>query len=154
MRGLLGDCPRIILRDACTHVEMLQLMRSSDLNLSDSGGVQEEAPALGIPLLVLRDRTERPEGILSGNTILVGREPESIRATVDRLLSDEEELARMGQPAFPYGDGRAAFRIAAHIADWLSNSDVNSGPTEPLSAPSRQCEPTRPLSRPSGIPRE
>jgi UDP-N-acetylglucosamine 2-epimerase (non-hydrolysing) len=126
MRRLTGGCPGIVLRDPCTHIEMLQLMRDSDLILSDSGGVQEEAPALGVPLLVLRDRTERPEGILSGNTILVGREPESIRATVDRLLSDEEELARMGRPSFPYGDGRAGFRIAAHIAEWLSNAEANS----------------------------
>ncbi|HJR82618.1 MAG TPA: UDP-N-acetylglucosamine 2-epimerase (non-hydrolyzing), partial [Sphingomicrobium sp.] len=85
MRRLLGGCANILLREPCPHVEMLRLMCDSDLILSDSGGVQEEAPALGVPLLVLRDRTERPEGILSGNSRLVGRDRAAILATVDRL---------------------------------------------------------------------
>jgi UDP-N-acetylglucosamine 2-epimerase (non-hydrolysing) len=119
MRCLLGGCANIVLREPCTHVEMLQLMRESDLILSDSGGVQEEAPALGVPLLVVRDRTERPEGVLSGNSILVGRDPEVILGVVDRLFGDSSVLAEMSKPAFPYGDGRAAWRIAAAIDQWL-----------------------------------
>ena len=73
--SLLGGQPNIALLDPCGHLEMLQRMQRSDLILSDSGGMQEEAPALGVPLLILRDRTERPEGIASGNAILVGRDP-------------------------------------------------------------------------------
>lgn len=121
MRRLLGGCANIALREPCAHVEMLRLMRESDLILSDSGGVQEEAPALGVPLLVLRDRTERPEGIISGNALLVGRDPAEILATVDRLFDDAAALAAMRQPAFPYGDGRSSWRIAAAIEDWLVN---------------------------------
>lgn len=129
MRRLLGDSASIVLRDPCTHFEMLQLMHESDLILSDSGGVQEEAPALGIPLLVLRDRTERPEGILSGNALLVGRDAETILRTVERLLSDATALAAMGQPSLPYGDGHAARRIAAVIEEWLAPATAGQVPT-------------------------
>jgi len=122
MRDLLGGCPNLFLRDPCTHVEMLQLMRESALILSDSGGIQEEAPAMGVPLLVLRDRTERPEGIASGNALLVGRNSEIIFDTVRRLLSHETMLSAMARPAFPYGDGRAARRIAVAIEEWMSKT--------------------------------
>ena len=119
MRRLLSDSPNIALHDPCTHPEMLRLMCKSDLILSDSGGVQEEAPALGVPLLVLRDRTERPEAILSGNALLVERNPDRILETVDRLLSDPTALEAMRRPAFPYGDGRAAERVATAVEEWL-----------------------------------
>ena len=133
MHSLLAGCPSIVLREPCTHVAMLQLMRETDLILSDSGGMQEEAPALGVPLLVLRDRTERPEGIANGNALLVGRNPETILAAVDRLLDDAAALSAMGSPAFPYGDGRAAGRIAVAIEEWL----VNLGHIAPARAPER-----------------
>jgi UDP-N-acetylglucosamine 2-epimerase (non-hydrolysing) len=119
MRRLLRGCPNIVLRVPCGHLEMLQLMRDSDLILSDSGGVQEEAPALGVPLLILRDRTERPEGIATGNAILVGRKPEAILGAVERLLDDDGALAAMSRPVFPYGEGRSSWRIAAAIEEWL-----------------------------------
>jgi len=119
MRTLLGECPNLIFRDPCTHVELLQMMRQSVLILSDSGGIQEEAPAMGVPLLVLRDRTERPEGIAGGNALLVGRNSETIFKTVYRLLNSDAALRAMASPAFPYGDGRAASRIAAAIDEWL-----------------------------------
>lgn len=119
MRRLLGKQPNIDLLEPCSHLELLQLMTESDLVLSDSGGMQEEAPTLGVPLLVLRDRTERPEGVTSGNALVVGRDAERIRTTVETLLADEEKLRRMRLPAFPYGDGRAADRIAETIGAWL-----------------------------------
>ena len=119
MHRLLSGAPGVILHEPCAPLQMLQLMRSSDLILSDSGGIQEEAPALGIPLLILRDRTERPEGILSGNSILLGRDPVVICATVDRLLSDNAAFAQMSRPSLPFGDGRASSRIAAAIEDYL-----------------------------------
>ena len=127
MRTLLGECPNLILRDPCTHVEMMRLMRQSVLILSDSGGIQEEAPAMGVPILVLRDRTERPEGIASGNALLVGRNSETIFETVCRLLSDEAALSEMARPAFPYGDGRAASLIASAIDEWLTNEREPAG---------------------------
>ena len=138
MRRLLGGVPNIELRKPCSHLEMLQAMRDSDLVLSDSGGMQEEAPTLGVPLLILRDRTERPEGIARGNLRLVGRDPDKIRETVDALLDDPSALQSMSRPSFPYGDGRASQRIAASIENWLRRDEPRSpsypsvtGPAEP-----------------------
>ena len=126
MRRLLGGVPNVHLREPCGHLEMLQAMRDSDLVLSDSGGMQEEAPVLGVPLLILRDRTERPEGIASGNLMLVGRDPGRIRATVDRLLDDRAALQSMARPSLPYGDGRASERIASVIDEWLRRDEPRS----------------------------
>ena len=95
------------------------MLRSAMLTLSDSGGIQEEAAALGAPLLVLRDKTERPEAIATGNMILVGTDTDRIVAEVRRLLADEAALAAMARPALPYGDGKAAPRIAAIVAACL-----------------------------------
>lgn len=138
MRRLLGGVPNIELRSPCSHMEMLQAMRDSDLVLSDSGGMQEETPTLGVPLLILRDRTERPEGIASGNLKLVGRDPQRIRDAVDALLDNPALLASMSRPSFPYGDGRASQRIAASIENWLRRDEPRSpsypsatGPAEP-----------------------
>lgn len=94
-------------------------MREAELMLSDSGGIQEEATALGVPLLVLREKTERPEAIASGNARLVGTSTDRIVAEVRRLLDNPLERLAMARPAFPFGDGRAAPRIAAIIGDWL-----------------------------------
>jgi UDP-N-acetylglucosamine 2-epimerase (non-hydrolysing) len=119
MRGLLAGHERIELVDPCGHSAMLALMRDADLILSDSGGMQEEAPGMGVPLLVLRDKTERPEGLASGNALLVGTDPKRIFAEVERLLRDPLALAAMGKRAFPFGDGRAAGRIAGLVGEWL-----------------------------------
>ena len=101
------------------HAQLLALLRDCDLVLSDSGGIQEEAPALGIPLLVLREKTERPEGISCGNSILVGTSTERILEEAQRLLRDTSARAAMSWRSFPYGDGHAAPRIASIIEDWL-----------------------------------
>ncbi|WP_310467443.1 non-hydrolyzing UDP-N-acetylglucosamine 2-epimerase [Sphingomonas sp.] len=119
-RRLLGRQRNIRLRAPCSHREMIAAMLECTLMLSDSGGVQEEAPALGVPLLVLRDKTERPEGIAAGNIELVGTDPARIVAAVRRLLADPLALATMSRPALPYGDGRAAPRIATVIDQWLA----------------------------------
>ena len=87
--------------------------------LSDSGGIQEEALALGTPLLVLREKTERPEAIESGNARLVGTSADRIVAEVRHLLENPYERLAMARPAFPFGDGRAAPRIAEIIGRWL-----------------------------------
>ena len=138
MRRLLSFGPNIHLSAPSGHMEMLERMRGSDLILSDSGGMHEEAPALGIPLLILRDRTERPEGIASGNAILVGRNPDQIREVVERLLANDALLQSMRKPALPYGDGQAADRIASVLQDWLRRDEPRSpslpsetGPAEP-----------------------
>lgn len=119
MRRLLDTTPGIALLDPCSHRELVRRMRDADLVLSDSGGMQEEAPALGVPLLVLRDVTERPEGVATGNARLVGTDAARIVEETRRLLSDPLALATMSRRSFPYGDGRAGPRIAAIIEEWL-----------------------------------
>ncbi len=126
MRQALGAYRGIELVDPCGHAAMLQLMREADLILRDSGGMQEEAPGLGVPLLVLRDKTERSEGIASGNARLVGTDPERIRTEVERLLRDPLALAAMANRAFPYGDGYAAPRIAGVIEEWLKSQQLRA----------------------------
>lgn len=119
MRRLLGVAAGVTLLEPCSHDELLQRMRDADLVLSDSGGIQEEAPALGIPLLVLRDKTERPEGIAAGSSILVGTDRARIVREARRLLRDPTAIETMRRQTFPFGDGHAAPRIAAIISDWL-----------------------------------
>ncbi len=120
LEHLLGNCPGIDLLAPCTHHALLTKMINCDLMLSDSGGVQEEAPALGVPLLVLREKTERPEAIGTGNMQLVGTGTEQIVETVRGLLGDPLKLAAMARPSLPYGDGRSGYRIAGIIEQWLS----------------------------------
>lgn len=120
MRVLLDHQPGICLVGPYCHRAMIAAMRDCDLILSDSGGVQEEAPALGIPLLVLREKTERPEGIASGNMALVGTDTTAIVGAVTRLLANPDALAAMARPALPFGDGHAGPRIAGHILDWIA----------------------------------
>ena len=98
--------------------DMVRLMDAAHLILSDSGGLQEEAPALGVPLLVLRDNTERPEALATGNIALVGTDTGRIVAETMRLLDDPVAHAAMAVPAFPYGRGDAAERILDAIEDW------------------------------------
>ncbi len=119
MRALLDGQAGIDLVQPCDHPAMLALLREADLIVSDSGGIQEEAPALGVPLLVLRDKTERPEGLASGNSLLVGTDPARIVAEVERLLGDPVALAVMSRRALPFGDGHASGRIAGLIDEWL-----------------------------------
>lgn len=134
MKGLLGETRGVTLLDPCGHEELLRRMREVDLVLSDSGGIQEEAPALGVPLLVLRDKTERPEGIASGCAHLVGTDAARILTAARALLGDSIALAEMSRPSFPYGDGRAGKRIAAIISDWLERRDSRSGGLDRASA--------------------
>lgn len=118
MVELLGPHRRIRLVPPMSHAAMIEEMRRSDILLSDSGGIQEEAPPLGIPLLVLREKTDRPEGIASGSMELVGTDTARIVATVNRLRNGYERAA-MARPAMPFGDGYAATRIAAHCRAFL-----------------------------------
>ena len=119
MQASLAHCPAVHLLQPCGHAELLTRMLAATITLSDSGGMQEEAAALGAPLLVLRDKTERPEAIATGNMILVGTDTARIVGEVRRLLRDPVALATMARPAFPYGDGRSGPRIAGIIVDWL-----------------------------------
>jgi UDP-N-acetylglucosamine 2-epimerase (non-hydrolysing) len=119
MRQLLDSVGGISLIAPCTQSELVRRMCEADLVLSDSGGIQEEAAALGTPLLVLREKTERPEVIASGNARLVGTSAERIVAEVRQLLAHPFERLAMALPAFPFGDGHAAPEIAQIIKQWL-----------------------------------
>jgi len=119
MGAQLAGRATIRLLDPLPHRAMIAAMQACDILLSDSGGVQEEAPALGVPLLVLREKTERPEGVASGNMVLVGTDKRRIADGVVRLL-DPVARAAMSRPAFPYGDGHSAERIAEHIGQFLA----------------------------------
>ncbi len=115
----LGGHPRIRLVEPLEVVECHNLLARSTLILTDSGGIQEEAPSLGKPVIVLRDTTERPEGIAAGTLKLAGTEEETIYTMVRQLLTDKEEYARMAQAKNPYGDGQASRRIADAIAGYF-----------------------------------
>lgn len=117
VRGMLSGQFNIAFRPPCGHLETVSAMLGADLVLSDSGGIQEEATALGVRLLVLRDKTERPEAIACGNVELVGTDPARIVAAVRRRLQCNGGAAA---PTLLFGDGRAGERIAAIIADWLA----------------------------------
>ena len=119
MYRLMGDHPMIRLIAPMSHPAMVEAMRRADLVLSDSGGMQEEAPALGVPLLVLRDKTERPEGVACGSMELVGTDSKRIIEAVRRLRRDRAALRRMSLPALPFGDGHAAARIAARCIEFV-----------------------------------
>jgi UDP-N-acetylglucosamine 2-epimerase (non-hydrolysing) len=119
MTRLLGGRQGIRLIPPLSHQATVEAMRDADLVLSDSGGMQEEAPALGVPLLVLRGKTERPEGLARGTTILVGTDSDRIIATVANLRRNRAALAPMRLPSLPFGDGHAAPRIARHCLDFL-----------------------------------
>ena len=97
-------------------------MRAADLVLSDSGGMQEEAPALGVPLLILRDKTERPEGLATGSMMLVGTDADRIISAVEELRRSSAALSTMRRPCLPFGDGHAAPRIARHCLMFLEEA--------------------------------
>ena len=109
---LLGGLPNVVLTPPLAYLPLLEVMKRAWLVLTDSGGIQEEAPGLGKPVLVLRQVTERPEGVEAGTARLVGTERRRIVAEVERLLSDLAAYERMARAVNPYGDGHASQRIA------------------------------------------
>jgi UDP-N-acetylglucosamine 2-epimerase (non-hydrolysing) len=108
---ILGNIPRVHLIEPLDYRPFVQLMNKSYLILTDSGGVQEEAPSLGKPVLVLRKTTERPEAIEAGTAKLVGTDKEVIYKEAQRLLTDKQTYLEMSTKANPYGDGKSAGRI-------------------------------------------
>ena len=114
-----GDCERVKLIEPMEVVEFHNLLARSYLILTDSGGIQEEAPSLGKPVIVLRDTTERPEGLKAGTLKLAGADEETIYTLIRELLTDEREYARMSRASNPYGDGHASKRIADAIAGFF-----------------------------------
>ncbi len=120
LRAALADVPRVALVAPLDYFAFVTLLRRARFVLTDSGGVQEEGPALDCPVLVLRDTTERPEGIAAGAARLVGTDPDRVVAAACALLDDDGAHAAMAGAPAPYGDGHAAARIAAVIAAALA----------------------------------
>ena len=112
---ILSGCDRVRLIEPLEVFDFHNFIDRSDLVLTDSGGIQEEAPSLGKPVLVLRDTTERPEGVSAGTLKLVGTREEDIYRETVRLLTDREEYEKMSRASNPYGDGHASERIADAI---------------------------------------
>jgi UDP-N-acetylglucosamine 2-epimerase (non-hydrolysing) len=112
MDAALGEQPNIARIDPLDYPTFIRALDMADLVLSDSGGVQEEAPALGKPVLVMRETTERPEGVTAGTARLVGTDADRIVEEVSRLLDDRQAHAAMARAHNPFGDGHAAARIA------------------------------------------
>jgi UDP-N-acetylglucosamine 2-epimerase (non-hydrolysing) len=127
----LGSIPRISLIEPVGYFDMVRLMRRATLILTDSGGLQEEGPALGRPVLVMRDVTERPEAIATGVVKLVGTDPEAIEREVATLLENPVHYARVARPVFPYGDGTASRQIADIISSRFSNVASAAGAASP-----------------------
>lgn len=120
-RRILGAHPRISLIEPLNYVDFVDLMRRATLILTDSGGIQEEAPALGVPVLVLRDTTERPEGVVAGVSRLIGTNADSIASAVLSIIRDPSIHSAMSRKKIsPYGDGLAAIRIEKIIRTSLS----------------------------------
>jgi UDP-N-acetylglucosamine 2-epimerase len=123
LQRVLGNHPRVELREPPAYLEFVKLMESAHLVLTDSGGVQEEAPALGLPVLVLRRTTERPEGVTAGTAKLVGTKREDIVAEASRLLGQSSAYEEMSHAANPYGDGKASERIAQALLHWAGRGE-------------------------------
>jgi UDP-N-acetylglucosamine 2-epimerase (non-hydrolysing) len=115
VQGALSGVDQVHLIDPLDYVPFVYLMKRAYLILTDSGGVQEEAPALGKPVLVMRDVTERPEALKAGVVRLVGTDEDRIVRQVERLLDDRSAYRKMSARVSPYGDGRAARRVVAAI---------------------------------------
>ena len=122
LQQLLGNHPRIFLTDPLDYAELVGAIGRSHLLLTDSGGLQEEAPSLGKPVLVLRTTTERPEAVSAGTAKLVGTDPEQIFAATTDLLSNQDIYQKMATAINPFGDGQAAERILKIVENYFYSS--------------------------------
>ncbi len=144
VRRHLSGLPNVHLLDPLPYIPFVDLLARARVALTDSGGIQEEAPTLGVPVLVARETTERPEGVESGSNMLVGTEPERILAELRRLLSAPPVGAGSGAPPFPnpFGDGRASGRVRDAVLFRLG-----------LGARPAEFEPAIPVAAPASGPR-
>jgi UDP-N-acetylglucosamine 2-epimerase len=115
-RQALDGLANVELTGPLAYPQLVALLQSCHLALTDSGGIQEEAPALGKPVLVFRDVTERPEAVEAGGVRLVGSDPQRFEREAERLWSDPAAYAAMAAPRFPYGDGNSSERIVEILA--------------------------------------
>jgi UDP-N-acetylglucosamine 2-epimerase (non-hydrolysing) len=132
---VLDGVPGVVLVEPIEYGAMVAAVKASTFVLTDSGGLQEEAPCLGKPVLVMREETERPEGLAAGTLELVGHDRARIVAAARRLLDDERAYAAMAHAANPYGDGHASERIA----QWLAARLLGAAYPEPFSDPAARA---------------
>lgn len=128
---VLGDDPRVHLIEPLDVLDFHNFASRAFLILTDSGGIQEEAPSLGVPVLVLRDTTERPEGIAAGTLRLAGTDEQTIYDLAHELLTDQEVHEKMSKASNPYGDGNASVRIAEAIRYYFKQVDLPPTRFEP-----------------------
>jgi UDP-N-acetylglucosamine 2-epimerase (non-hydrolysing) len=114
----LRGCPNLLLIEPLDYVSFVDLMRHAYLLITDSGGIQEEGPSLGKPILVLREKTERPEAVIAGTVRLVGTEEDTIVREASMLLDNPDTYQTMARCHNPYGDGQASRRIADALRDF------------------------------------
>ena len=119
LQALLGDHPRVFLTEPLDYAALVGAIQRCYLLLTDSGGLQEEAPSLGKPVLVLRETTERPEAVTAGTAKLVGTNPNTVAAVAGKLLSDRDAYNSMAMAVNPFGDGHAAARILQIVKDYF-----------------------------------
>lgn len=119
----LAENGRIKIIEPLDVVSFHNLMNRSHIIITDSGGIQEEAPSLGKPVLVMRDTTERPEGVEAGTLLLVGTDEENIYQSFSTLITDSKKYNEMSQASNPYGDGTASMQIVKHIIDFFNKKD-------------------------------
>jgi len=124
VKETLGEIENVEITEPLDYEPFVHLMKASYIILTDSGGIQEEAPSLGKPVLVLREKTERPEAIAAGTVKLVGIREEAIFAETERLILDKTEYDRMTRAVNPYGDGKAAERIATALLHYFGFTDL------------------------------
>ena len=122
IKALLGEHPRVFLTEPLDYAQLVGAIERCYLLLTDSGGLQEEAPSLGKPVLVLRETTERPEAIEAGTAKLIGTNPEVILTVAGELLTDLNLYQKMATAINPFGDGRASQRIVTIVKDYLSHT--------------------------------
>lgn len=123
LTALLGAHPRVFLCEPLDYAELVGAMKRSYLLLTDSGGIQEEAPSLGKPALVLRENTERPEAMMAGTAKLIGTDSDRILAEAGKLLSDAAAYQEMACAISPFGDGQASNRIVKLVAEYLTRGE-------------------------------
>ncbi|MEL6855552.1 MAG: UDP-N-acetylglucosamine 2-epimerase (non-hydrolyzing), partial [Cyanobacteria bacterium J06607_13] len=121
LKAALDSHPRAFLVEPLDYAQLVGAMKRADLLLTDSGGLQEEAPGLGKPVLVLRETTERPEAIAAGTAKLVGTQPSEVVAAASTLLESEQAYAAMARAVNPFGDGHASERIAKIVTDYFQS---------------------------------
>ena len=117
----MRDVEHVTLLAPLDYLPLVHLMKHATLILTDSGGIQEEAPVFGVPVLVLREVTERPEGIEAGVLRLVGTDAARIVREANQLLNDQAERAKMAKAVNPFGDGHAAERIVQALLNYPIN---------------------------------